>query len=753
MDGTGSALAGAAVALHRKVGAPPVDRLADTAGLAKATLYDLLYGRRRARWSTVVRFVRACRSYAPSDVDESLFDLRRWRRLHDAEPAPPPAPRRHLVGAVPERVACFQQRHVTGFDDAAPPPDPDPGPVPTRGGAPRCHVLSGMGGVGKTQLAADVAGRLWESGAITVLVWVTGASRDAVVAGYAEAFSRITGFAADDEPAAAGRFLDWLAASGERWLVVIDDLTAPGDLRGLWPPSTSAGRTIVTTRRRDSALGGPGRALLEIHEFTAGQSRSYLGQKLGPLGLDAGAERLADALGHLPLALAQAAAYQIDRELPCTAYLERLAAGTLGDLTPEPKALPDGQPENVVATWDLSVELADSLHPRGLARPLLGLLSLLDSHGVPRALAGTAAVTGHLRAGPADALDALHCLRRLSLISLTAGEIVLHSVVHRATRERLSPRHRIPAARAAADGLLELWPAAEPGPPRLRANATALIGWSAELLCGGPVHPLIHRAGASLGESGDIASAIGHFRRLHDVAARLLGPGHRDVLHLRHEHMYWLGSSGDRAAAARMCETLAEDCGRLLGADDPLTLTTRLYRARWAGLAGDPGRAVDELTVLAGDMTRALTAAHPDTLTARTDLAHFRGQGGDPAGAAEACRRIVADRARILGPGHPHTLLARNDLAFWIWRSGDPGAAVPAFAALVDDCSRILGDEHRYTLGARGNLARCRGESGDPAAAVAGLAQVLAAATRALGPDHPITTRTATYLREWDHAG
>src|SRR6266508_1325711 len=62
--------------------------------------------------------------------------------------------------------------------------------------------------------------------------------------------------------AASGAVLAWLAATDRRWLVVLDDLADPKDLRGRWP-NGPGGRVLVTTRRQDAVLqgGGPPRNL------------------------------------------------------------------------------------------------------------------------------------------------------------------------------------------------------------------------------------------------------------------------------------------------------------------------------------------------------------------------------------------------------------------------------------------------------------------------------------------------------------
>lgn len=61
------------------------------------------------------------------------------------------------------------------------------------GTAVLCQVLTGTGGVGKTQLAADHARATWESGGVDVLVWITASTRPAIVAGYAQAGTEVLG--------------------------------------------------------------------------------------------------------------------------------------------------------------------------------------------------------------------------------------------------------------------------------------------------------------------------------------------------------------------------------------------------------------------------------------------------------------------------------------------------------------------------------------------------------------------------------
>ncbi|WP_327380596.1 hypothetical protein [Streptomyces sp. NBC_01207] len=94
---------------------------------------------------------------------------------------------------------------------------------------------------------------------------------------------------------------------------------------------------------------------------------------------------LAADLGHLPLALSQAAACLIDAELDCATYRQRLADHTrrLADLLPDTGRLPDDQTTSTAAAWALSIDRANQLQPAGLARLRLELAAMLDPNGIP----------------------------------------------------------------------------------------------------------------------------------------------------------------------------------------------------------------------------------------------------------------------------------------------------------------------------------------------------------------------------------
>ncbi|WP_082373159.1 NB-ARC domain-containing protein [Nocardia sp. NRRL S-836] len=502
----------------------------------------------------------------------------------------------YRAGVAPLRAAAFQNREGTTRllaqalerGDAA---------VLTGQSAVHTGVVSGLGGVGKTQVALDYAQRLWAAGEVELWVWVTAGSREAIVSSYARLAADLTGVEGSDPEDGARRVLKWLSAASVRWLIVLDDVQNPADLRGLWPPAATGGRVVVTTRRRDAALRGHGRCLVEVDVFTEQEAEAYLRSALADQPhLTFGAAELAAGLGCLPLALAQAAAFMLDRGLSCTEYHARWTnrRRSLASLLPEPDGLPDEHRATVATTWSLSVEQANRLEPVGVAGVLLEVASVLDPNGIPAYLFTSPAITGLLTMGTGKEVDAerardgLRCLHRLNLITLnqdtTSAAVRVHALVQRATRDTLTEHQFATVTSAAADALLHSWPENERDTTLaqvLRAKTDTLADVAGEHLWKPDGHAVLFRAGNSLGDGGLVTEARDHFLLLHTTATQRLGPDHPDTLIIRGDLAYWRGEAGDPAGAAAAFAELLTDQLRVLGSDHPDTLTTRGDLAYW----------------------------------------------------------------------------------------------------------------------------------------------------------------------------
>ncbi|MFI0515817.1 tetratricopeptide repeat protein [Streptomyces sp. WSLK1-5] len=689
-----------------------------------------------------------------------------------------------LVGPIPPAALAFQHRAET---DQLRTMLEDGGTAVLEGGSagriPAGSALVGLGGVGKSQLAADYARTVLADGTVDVVVWVTATERSAIIDRLAQAGRELCASGLEDPEQVARAFLAWLAPKRSvaplRWLVVLDDLTLPGDMDGLWPPASPQGRTLITTRRQDAALTGPGRNRLQVGLFTPEQAITYLSEALAAYERterDEDLASLAADLGHLPLALSQAAAYLADTGSTISAYRQALADRTtaLHDLAPD--LLPDQQPHAVAAAWTLSIDHADTLKPEGLARPLLQLAACLDSYGVPSTVLTSEPARAYLadhrtsrpgnqpsavasEAEPVSAAEverAISALRRLSLLTYTpdtpATAVRLHQLLQHAVRDALTPTQQYEAARAAADSLTDAWPDIERDTrlaQALRANATALTAHAEAELHRPYTHSVLYRSGNSLGDAGQVISAQDHFRRLSLAIKTHLGEDHLDTITARGNLVRWQGEAGDIAGAASASIDLLEDAVRVLGEDHPNTLAIRSNLARWRGDAGDAAGAATAYAELLTARIRVLGEDHPDTLAARGNLARWRGEAGDIAGAATAYAALLEDMIRILGEDHPHTLTTRSHLARLRGETGDAAGAATAYGELLTARIRVLGEDHPDTLTARSHLAKWKGEAGDIAGAATAYAALLEDMIRILGEDHPRTLTTRNNLAAW----
>jgi hypothetical protein len=624
-------------------------------------------------------------------------------------------------------------------------------------------IVTGMGGVGKTQLAADYVGRAQP---VDLLVWVNAQNPAAIVTLFAEASDRLgLGPENEDSDLAARRFLSWLATSDKRWLIVLDDLSNPADIGELWPPQRPTGCVIVTTRRRDAALLAKG-IVVELGVFSQAEAVAFLHAQLGT---SPGAAELAEDLGYLPLALAHAAAYMRDLDLTYDDYRRRLSDGSrrLAELFPEKDTLAFvGHQETVATTWSISIEAANTARPAGLARPLLELASFLDANGIPPNVFSSTAALGwiSIRTGmPTDTIraddcnDAIRVLNRFNLAIhepsqtrgcwLRGGVQLVHALVQRAVRESLATTDADAAARVAAEALAQIWPTNEDTKHTgelLRANTFALQRHQLDALWTdqqGP-HPVLTRTIHSFGLAALIPHAIDYARDLCDEAAKRLGTQHPATFALRNELARWQGDASNAADALITLEQVVADGTRLLGPDDPILLEARENLGYQRGQAGDPAAAVADLTAVIADLTRVHGALAPKTLDTRNRMAYWMGKGGDAKGAVLQLQALLPEAERALAPTDRIILSIRHNLGYWLGEAGDPAAAAAALQDVLDDAQRTLGAEDRELWGIRSNLAYWRGEAGDLEGAAASLNVELGQRIKAFGTRHRDTLAT-----------
>ncbi|HSZ45476.1 MAG TPA: tetratricopeptide repeat protein [Streptosporangiaceae bacterium] len=611
---------------------------------------------------------------------------------------------------------------------------------------------------GKTQLAAYFAESQWRGRALDLLIWIDASSQAAVLSGYVEAASKLTGARPPGSAASiATRLLRWLRRTDRRWLVVFDDLPDRDVVHGLWPSGPS-GKVLITAANRQAVAGMNHVLALEIGPFSRREAMSYL---VGRLSSDPdqrrGAIGLIEDLRCEPVALMQATAVIVNSWITCDEYRERFARRV-------PQLARPGHPLQAAGavTWTLAIDRAAHTLPGGAAQLALAVASVLDGQAIPGTVFATKAVTGYALAGnaaapgrstPAErAGEALASLEQVGLISIDQSAsppvVRISHVLQREVRSAMSTEMLERAILAAADALVELWPAGEPGwlTCSLRAGAHYLHQIGGGLLWAEGCHPVLLRAGQSLDEEQLTGPAVDYWASLSATADRVLGPSHPDsqVLVERLARAYM--ADGRPAEAVAWYQRIMAEWDRDFGPDHPRTLTARVTLGRALVIAGLATEAVTVLTAVLADYERTMGAGNLQSLGVRDELAAAYLASGQLDEAIRLYRRSLADRERLAGPQDPNTIAVRQKLAEAYLAAGHVKEAISHFKKSVADRQRALGADHPDTLGARAALASAHQLSGRMATAVQLHEQVRADSLRVLGPEDPQTLAAAVSL-------
>jgi tetratricopeptide (TPR) repeat protein len=605
-----------------------------------------------------------------------------------------------------------------------------------------------LGACGKTQIAVLLAESLWRAGAIDILVWISATSRSSVLTGYVEASVAATGI----EPtgtaeSVAARFVNWLATTTRRWLVVLDDLPDAAELEGLWPEGP-AGRVIITSAQATVVTGRRGTQVYPIGFFSTREALGCVTERLSVNPAQRqGAIDLIEALGREPLALAQAASVVANSALACKDYRDyfvrrrqQIGVGA-GEV-----------PSAASVTWTLSLGQAELLRPGESVRLMLVFLALLDGHGIPGTLFATPSVSAYLGTSgptftpvvdPKPAWDTLLAIERAGLVRInrtpSPPTVIMHSVVQAAVKQAAPSHFHDRAARAAASALLEAWPADEPKPwtaEHLRANAASLHAAATDVLWADGCHPLLLAAGRSLDAARLAGPAVEYWRELAVRCDNKLAPGHPDALvvasHLATAYL----AAGYGAEAVTWYQRVLAERSRELAPGHPSIIAARVNLARALILAGEPADAVTILRRAITESEQFRGVGHPDTLAVRDELAAALHASGQADAAIRLLARTLAERERLQGPRDAHTIATRDQLAAAYLAQGKVKDAISHYKKVLADREHVLGNGHPDTISTRASLAAAYNTAGRMPLAVELSEQTCADSERVLGPDH-----------------
>ncbi|OLT14348.1 hypothetical protein BJF78_02630 [Pseudonocardia sp. CNS-139] len=660
------------------------------------------------------------------------------RRAHAAvlaqePPGPAAVPVRVLPANLPPRNRAFTGREVQLAElDRA---------LDAQAGRPGAIALAGLGGVGKTELAIELAHRRHREGR---LAWWVAAEDPAGTATSLADLAAALGVPhherEEDVRAALWTELD----RNPGWVLVFDNVDDP-HLVEPYLPTARHGDVLITSR--NPAWRRYARPVV-LPPLARDESVAYVLARTGDDD-ERGADALSELVGDLPLALEQACAYIEQTGMPVPDYV-RLFRDRRTSTNVLLRDTGTSGP-TVATTWDLAFERLGRRAPRAAA--VLEVMAFLASDAVALDLLAP------LTEDELDLQDAVAELLRLSLVDRDRNVLRVHRLVQDVVRARLpAPLRRLRLEEAV--GLCALTPGGSGTAwvataahlivlaghgEQLGAAPAGLVDSLAELAsryAARALYPaaiqvleaalrLVRRQGewsdrvqegrllCQLGEafdaSGRLSEAMDLHRRAVEILDVLLDPDDAGLAHAynRLGHVLNCADDIDGAIAAHERALVAL---RKAGRDDrvPTVLTDLGYTLWAAGRLGPAGQALRQARELFEGQGRG---GDREWAHATAGLGMVEQDGGRLAAAVALQRTVIEVFTAVCGPDHPDTAQAFDKLGFALRLQGEVAGAVEAHLRAVRLLERVFGPDDSRVAMALTNLGLAEAEAGSAGAA------------------------------------
>ena len=614
------------------------------------------------------------------------------------------------------------------------------------------HALHGMGGVGKTQLAVEYAYRYM--GDYQVVWWIS-ADQIPLVRSSLAAMAPRLGIDVGE-----GRVEDALRAvldalrRGEpytRWLVIFDNADQPEELREFIP--TGTGHVIVTSRNHRWETVAD---IVEVDVFSRQESLEFLRRRV--VGItDEEANRLAEELGDLPLALEQAGALQVEAGMSVDEYLTLLGDESSKLLAESP---PADYPVSVAAAWSLSMARVKQQMP--FAWELLRRCAFFSPEPIPRELLknGRYVLGPPLQKGLADPIMLAQATRELGRYALARVDnnrrtLQVHRLIQRLIREdmdeeqRDSIRHEVHLLLAAADvdgpDDIDNWPRYE--------ELLAHVRPSGVLTSPHPdVRRLVHNIVRYLFNIGDLPTSEDLTLEALEAWTAASGPDDIDVLILSGQQASLLWTQGKYDDAFNLRSDTLERMRAVLGDDHEATL--RVMNGYGADLRarGEFATALEHDDNTLYRHNEVFGADDPQTLNMANNVAVDQGLNSQYEAAYETDARTHQDRIDFYGRNdHPSVAWSLSAMAADLRLGGRYREALvtseQAYAAFNDLVrQRTIRADHLWVLGQTKELSVVRRKMGELIDALELAEEVLEKYEMTFGARHPEALAAAMNL-------
>lgn len=539
----------------------------------------------------------------------------------------------------------------------------------------------------------------------------------------------------DEKIAAVSRWLE----NHDRWLLIFDNLDNPEALKP-FRPKNPQGRILITSRaQRFDSLGVA--YPITLNAMTATEAYQFLQHRTERTTVDFSEQQaikaLAKALGYLPLALEQAAAYIVAKGVSFAAYLRSYEKRHL-QLLEKQQPQTGNYPYSVATTWAINFEAVKISSPA--AADLLNLSAFLSSNNIPYELLalGKDHLGELLSEALADALEdelvipeLLEELTRYSLIQLEAADCYnIHRMVQEVLRDGMDEATQLEWLGRAVEALNKVFPSGEFETWHQCARLVEHVQAIEHHLASYPssmslvkrlLNKIAHialRRSFSKGYSSRVLRALG--RSLNNAGGYLKQQGRYSEAELLYLRSLSIRKQG-------------------LGKNHPDIATVL---SNLAGLYRDQGRYVEAELLFVQSLSireQQLGTNHPHVAVSLNNLAVLYRDQGEYGKTELFYGRALSIWEQQLGTNHPHVAVSFNNLAGLYYSQGRYSEAEPFYLRALSIREQQLGEMHPDVANSLNNLAALYESQGRYSEAESLYLRALAIVFDCLGETHPNT--------------